>query len=155
MTGECVLSHHPMVFFFAIARRLIISQEFIMFIVLLWGGVWFFLKLRSASTAQLLGFICNVHDHGKDIFFTIVRYSLPYPWDRQFSSITIESFSSETNMWMRNFLNLDVPLGLCPLHRQTSSAGVTDGVFCWLDQQPQTRSWKYQDVQLRRRELKF
>lgn len=96
-------------------------------------------KTKICIKNPAVGFICKVRDLEKDVIsFTIVRYSLPNLWGLHFTSITIESFSSETNLWTTNFLKLDVPLGLCPsLHRETSSAGVIVGVFCWLDQQPQ------------------
>ncbi|MCD7446472.1 hypothetical protein HAX54_007786 [Datura stramonium] len=96
-------------------------------------------KTKICIKNPAVGFICKVRDLEKDVIsFTIVCYSIPNLWGLYFTSITIESFSSETNMWTINFLKLDVPLGLCPsLHRETSSAGDIDGVFCWLGQQPQ------------------
>ncbi|XP_019255562.1 PREDICTED: F-box protein At5g03970-like [Nicotiana attenuata] len=94
-------------------------------------------KIRMKDPA--VGFFCKVDDPGKDVAsFTIVRYALPSVWGINFTSITIESFSSETNIWTANNINLDVPLTFCPSWDiKTSSAGVIDGVFCWFDQRPQ------------------
>ncbi|KAF3642022.1 putative proteasome subunit beta type-4-like [Capsicum annuum] len=72
------------------------------------------------------------------VSFTIVRYAIPLAYNFNFPrtySINIESFSSETNVWTANKLILDVPVKLYPSWDLTSSssAGVVDGVFCWLD----------------------
>uniref|UniRef100_M1AM04 F-box protein n=2 Tax=Solanum tuberosum TaxID=4113 RepID=M1AM04_SOLTU len=79
-----------------------------------------------------IGFHCKVDDPEKDaISFTIVRFENLYDL---VSSVTIESFSSKTNMWSTIDITLDVPISVI-LHRWTKSAsyGVIDGVFCWFD----------------------
>ncbi|KAK4369827.1 hypothetical protein RND71_009302 [Anisodus tanguticus] len=86
-----------------------------------------------------VGFICKVDNPNKDvILFTIVRYEIPRRWDELQLTVTIESFSSETNVWTANSIIFDAPLRLCPLNwditSSASSAGVINGVFCWLDQ---------------------
>ncbi|KAJ8562206.1 hypothetical protein K7X08_011497 [Anisodus acutangulus] len=86
-----------------------------------------------------VGFICEVDNPNKDvILFTIVRYEIPRRWDELQLMVTIESFSSETNVWTANSIIFDAPLRLCPLNwditSAASSAGVINGVFCWLDQ---------------------
>ncbi|OIT08557.1 hypothetical protein A4A49_18166 [Nicotiana attenuata] len=87
-----------------------------------------------------VGFSCKVDDSDKDVIsFTIVRYEIPRRFDELQFSVTIECFSSDTNVWTANNLTLDVPLRLNPLDwdrifRPAASAGVIDGVFCWLDQ---------------------
>nr|XP_016472536.1 PREDICTED: F-box protein At5g03970-like [Nicotiana tabacum] len=83
-------------------------------------------KPRMETNDPTVGFICKVDDSTKDgISFTVVRH-----WDF-LSSVTVEFFSSETNV---NNLNVDAR----PLRRwnyktmKSPSAGVIDGVFCWL-----------------------
>ncbi|KAJ8572824.1 hypothetical protein K7X08_009335 [Anisodus acutangulus] len=90
-------------------------------------------KTQISMNDPTVGFICNVDDPDKDVIsFTVIRY-----WNLQ-SKVTIESFSSETNVWTVSNLILDVPLRLYFAHYMKSpSAGVIDGVFCWLDQGPQ------------------
>ncbi|KAH0706871.1 hypothetical protein KY289_011947 [Solanum tuberosum] len=89
-----------------------------------------------------IGFICKVDNpDNKDIIsFTIVRYAIPAK-PLQFNlqlGVTIESFSSETNVWTANKIILDVPIRLFPCTLMKSpSASVIDGVFCWLDDSPQ------------------
>ncbi|XP_059306750.1 F-box protein At5g03970-like [Lycium ferocissimum] len=88
---------------------------------------------------QAIGFICKADDPDNDVIsFTIVRYAIPRRWDELQYTVTIESFSSETNVWDAHDLILDVPLSLYPFDWDSSSsaaaAGVIDGVFCWLDQ---------------------
>ncbi|KAH0710059.1 hypothetical protein KY284_011486 [Solanum tuberosum] len=85
-----------------------------------------------------IGFICKVDNpDNKDIIsFTIVRYAIPAK-PLQFAlqlAVTIESFSSETNVWTANKIILDVPIRLFPCTLTKSpSASVIDGVFCWYD----------------------
>ncbi|WMV60022.1 hypothetical protein MTR67_053407 [Solanum verrucosum] len=84
-----------------------------------------------------IGFICKVDNpDNKDIIsFTIVRYAIPArpQFDLQVA-VTIESFSSETNVWTANKIILDVPIRLFPCTLTKSpSASVIDGVFCWYD----------------------
>ncbi|XP_060171085.1 uncharacterized protein LOC132602082 [Lycium barbarum] len=89
-----------------------------------------------------VGFICNVDDRNKDVIsFTIVRYEIPRHWGELQYGVAIESFSSETNVWTDNIVDLDEPLRNLfnwNLKSKSSSslpsAGVIDGVFCWLDQ---------------------
>ncbi|KAK6793038.1 hypothetical protein RDI58_012119 [Solanum bulbocastanum] len=86
----------------------------------------------SCGTFAGIGFHCKVDDPEKDVIsFTIVRFESLYDL---VSSVTIESFSSETNMWSTIDITLDVPIRVI-LHRWTKSAsdGVIDGVFCWFD----------------------
>ncbi|KAK4709267.1 hypothetical protein R3W88_030192 [Solanum pinnatisectum] len=66
------------------------------------------------------------------VSFTIVRYVISEHYQ---SSITIESFSSEINVWTDYKLIVDVPHALYPSLDETSlsSAGVVDGVFFWLN----------------------
>ncbi|KAG5613514.1 hypothetical protein H5410_024795 [Solanum commersonii] len=65
------------------------------------------------------------------VTFAAVRFENLYDL---VSSVTIESFSSETNMWSTIDITLDVPISII-LHRWTKSAsyGVIDGVFCWFN----------------------
>ncbi|KAH0706868.1 hypothetical protein KY289_011944 [Solanum tuberosum] len=84
-----------------------------------------------------VGFICKVDnpDNKDDIIsFTIVRYAIPLnPSNLQFA-VTIESFSSETNVWTANKITLEVPIRLFPCtFMKSPSASVIDGVFCWYD----------------------
>ncbi|OIT07591.1 PREDICTED: F-box protein At5g03970-like [Nicotiana attenuata] len=86
-------------------------------------------KPRVETNDPTVGFICKVDDSDKDVIsFTVVRH-----WD-YLSSVTVECFSSETNVWTVNNLNVDAR----PLRRwnyktlKSPSAGVIDGVFCWL-----------------------
>ncbi|KAH0747573.1 hypothetical protein KY285_009230 [Solanum tuberosum] len=79
-----------------------------------------------------IGFTCKVdEDHGI-VSFTIVRYVISEHYQ---SSITIESFSSEINVWTDYKLIVDVPHALYPSLDGTSlsSAGVVDGIFFWLN----------------------
>ncbi|XP_055825682.1 F-box protein At5g07610-like [Solanum dulcamara] len=83
-----------------------------------------------------VGFTYKV-DEDDSVSFTIVRFVVPVSWEKfglQYS-LTIESFSSEINIWTANKLIVDVPIDLYPSRDMTSStsAGVVDGVFCWLD----------------------
>ncbi|KAK4723081.1 hypothetical protein R3W88_013314 [Solanum pinnatisectum] len=90
----------------------------------------------SSITLPAIGFHCKVDDPEKDVIsFTIVRYKT---WHDLGSSVTIESFSSETNMWSNIDITLDVPVRVF-LNRwmKLASAGVIDGVFCWIDIQSQ------------------
>lgn len=61
-----------------------------------------------------VGFIVKETD--ESISFTIVRYAVPTPDSRNNSrfqySLTIESFSSETNEWTADSLIEDVPFPL-------------------------------------------
>ncbi|XP_015166835.1 F-box protein At5g03970-like [Solanum tuberosum] len=84
-----------------------------------------------------VGFICKVDnpDNKDDIIsFTIVRYAIPLnPSNLQFA-VTIESFSSETNVWTANKITLEVPIRLFPCtFMKSPSASVIDGVFYWYD----------------------
>ncbi|KAK4709265.1 hypothetical protein R3W88_030190 [Solanum pinnatisectum] len=76
-----------------------------------------------------VGFTCKVdEDHGI-VSFTIVRYVIR---KRYQSSITIESYSSETNVWIANNVIHDL---LYPQRDENylSSRCVIDGVLCWID----------------------
>ncbi|XP_075095433.1 F-box protein At5g03970-like [Nicotiana tabacum] len=87
-------------------------------------------KPRMKTNDPTVGFICKVDDSDKDVIsFTVVRH-----WDF-LSSVTVECFSSETNVWTVNNLNVDArPLRQWNYKTMKSpSAGVIDGVFCWLD----------------------
>ncbi|XP_049363193.1 F-box protein At5g03970-like [Solanum verrucosum] len=86
----------------------------------------------SCMKVAAIGFDCKVDDPEKDVIsFTIVRYEI---WYFLRSSVTIESFSSETNVWTTIYLTLVVPLKVClSCYRKLASAGVIDGVFCWID----------------------
>ncbi|KAH0680658.1 hypothetical protein KY284_021743 [Solanum tuberosum] len=106
---------------------------------------------RSSITLPAIGFHCKVDDPEKDVIsFTIVRYKT---WHDLGSSVTIESFSSETNMWSNIDIRLYVPVRVF-LNRwmKLASVGVIDGVFCWIDLQSQiifydsvnTRFWALQ-----------
>ncbi|CAN4120350.1 unnamed protein product [Withania somnifera] len=59
----------------------------------------------------------------------------PLSRDKFQYSLTFESFSSETNVWTANELIVDVPFPLYPSRDEisSSSVGVVDGVFFWLD----------------------
>ncbi|XP_059310846.1 F-box protein At5g49610-like [Lycium ferocissimum] len=89
-------------------------------------------KTRISMNEPYVGFSCKVDEAGS-VLFTIVRYARPtMSWDL----LTIESFSSETNVWTAITLILDVPLLLCPSwwdRTSSSSTSVVDGVFCWLN----------------------
>ncbi|XP_060200871.1 F-box protein At5g49610-like [Lycium barbarum] len=90
----------------------------------------------SSISRAAVGFLCKVDDPEKDvIYFTIVRYALP--WSDEpliMSMVKIESFSSETNAWTTINLKLDVPLRMWYVNRiQSKPVGVIDGVFCWID----------------------
>ncbi|XP_055825714.1 F-box protein At5g49610-like [Solanum dulcamara] len=84
-----------------------------------------------------VGFIVKETD--ESVSFTIVRYVVTTPVSRnnfRFQySLTIESFSSETNEWTANSVIEDVPFALYPSRDEisSSSAGVVNGVFFWLD----------------------
>ncbi|KAF3614331.1 hypothetical protein FXO38_35742 [Capsicum annuum] len=96
-----------------------------------------FLSLYLEHPSSYIGFHCKVDDPEKDVIsFTIFRYALP--WLDFRSSVTIESFSSQNNVWTTIDLTLDVPLRI-PLSswRKVTSAGVIDGVFCWIDEESQ------------------
>ncbi|KAM3304515.1 hypothetical protein P3S67_011381 [Capsicum chacoense] len=59
------------------------------------------------------------------------RYALP--WLDFRLSVTIESFSSHTNVWTTIYLTLEVPLEVCLYSwDKLASDGVIDGVFCWI-----------------------
>ncbi|XP_060206453.1 uncharacterized protein LOC132634176 [Lycium barbarum] len=90
---------------------------------------------------QAIGFTCKVDDPDNDVIsFTMVHYAIPRRWDELQYTVTIEIFSSETNVWDAHDLILDVPLSLYPFDWDSSSsssaaaAGVIEGAFCWLDQ---------------------
>ncbi|KAM3341644.1 hypothetical protein P3S68_026610 [Capsicum galapagoense] len=88
----------------------------------------------SCIRVAAIGFHCKVDDPEEDnISFTIVRYEKSLDPNR---NVTIESFSSETKAWTTINLTVDLPLGLlCPTSwMKDSSAGVIDGVFCWMDE---------------------
>ncbi|XP_015060483.1 uncharacterized protein LOC107006443 [Solanum pennellii] len=82
---------------------------------------------------------CIVKETDESVSFTIVRYEVTSPVSRikfRFQySLTIESYSSETKEWTANSLIEDVPFPLYPSRDEisSSSAGVLDGVFFWLD----------------------
>ncbi|KAL3354553.1 hypothetical protein AABB24_018952 [Solanum stoloniferum] len=79
-----------------------------------------------------VGFTCKVdEDHGI-VSFTIVRYVIR---KRYQSSITIESYSSETNVWIATDAIHDLLYPLQPSRDENylSSCCVIDGVFCWID----------------------
>ncbi|CAN4119913.1 unnamed protein product [Withania somnifera] len=82
-----------------------------------------------------VGFIVKETD--ESVSFTIVRYVVPTPLSRDKFQycLTFESFSSETNRWTANDLIEDVPFPLYPSRDEisSSSSGVVDGVFFWLD----------------------
>ncbi|CAN4111007.1 unnamed protein product [Withania somnifera] len=90
-------------------------------------------KTQISMNDPTVGFIGKVDDPDTDVIsFTIVRY-----WILQ-SNVTMESFCSETKVWIVNNLILDAPLRLYFFdHMKSPSAGVIDVVFCWLDQGPQ------------------
>ncbi|XP_059311209.1 F-box protein At2g40925-like [Lycium ferocissimum] len=89
-------------------------------------------KTQSKMNDPTVGFICKVDDPDKDVIsFTVIRY-----WF-SLSNVTIESFTSETNVWTVSII-LAVPLRpYFSNYMKSASAGVIDGVFCWLDQGPQ------------------
>lgn len=95
-------------------------------------------KICMEDNNPPIGFICMVDSPDKDFTsFNIVRYAIPkYCGDFQ-STVTIESFSSETNVWTTNKIRLDVPLTLLHCtYMKSPSTSVIDGVFCWLDDTP-------------------
>ncbi|XP_049390131.1 F-box protein At5g49610-like [Solanum stenotomum] len=86
--------------------------------------------LTSYVSLAIIGFDCKVDDPEKDVIsFTIVRYEA---WTGPSGGSTIESFSSETNMWTSIDLRQAAPIR-APLRRWTrsGSVGVIDGVFVW------------------------
>ncbi|PHU03835.1 hypothetical protein BC332_29086 [Capsicum chinense] len=74
----------------------------------------------------------TVKETDGSVSFTIVRYGVhqPYFHDLHYS-VTIESFSSETNIWTAT---LDAPIRFYPSRDETSSSSAcaVDEVFCWL-----------------------
>ncbi|XP_059281523.1 uncharacterized protein LOC132035267 [Lycium ferocissimum] len=86
----------------------------------------------SCISVACIGFHCKVDDPEKDVIsFTIVRYE---QWFDLCSSVTIESLSSETNVWTTIDLMLDVPLSLSFFSWiKLASVGIIDGVFFWID----------------------
>ncbi|MCD7469284.1 hypothetical protein HAX54_008212 [Datura stramonium] len=95
-------------------------------------------KTRILMKDPYVGFIV-LKETDESVSFTIVRYVIPPPiyWDKfhfQYS-LTIESFSSHTNVWTANKLIVDVPMHLYPSRDMTSSssAAVVNGLFCWLN----------------------
>ncbi|XP_059284930.1 F-box protein At1g52495-like [Lycium ferocissimum] len=82
-----------------------------------------------------IGFNCKVYDPIDVISFTIVRYMVPGRRQGLQSTVTIESFSTETNVWTKIILTLDNHIRFRPLHDNISkwltSAGAIDGVFYW------------------------
>ncbi|CAN4120349.1 unnamed protein product [Withania somnifera] len=93
-------------------------------------------KTRYLMDDPYVGFTCKVYEDDS-ASFTKVRYAVPVSWENfkvQYH-LTIESFSSETNVWTTTNLIVDVPIDLYPSRDMTSStsSGVVDGIFCWLN----------------------
>ncbi|OIT07588.1 PREDICTED: F-box protein At5g03970-like [Nicotiana attenuata] len=90
-------------------------------------------KTQIDMTDPFVGFICKVDDPNKDVIsFTIVRYVMPLVWEF-LSTITIETFSSETNVWTAN-IKIFEPIGLwLPIldKKSSSTCGAIDGVLFW------------------------
>ncbi|KAJ8540899.1 hypothetical protein K7X08_001715 [Anisodus acutangulus] len=86
----------------------------------------------SCISVAAIGFHCKVDDLEKDVIsFTILRFE--HSFDLR-SSVTIESFSSDTNAWTTSDLVLDVPISVSIFSwAKVASLGVIDGVFCWID----------------------
>ncbi|XP_015057218.1 F-box protein At5g03970-like isoform X1 [Solanum pennellii] len=92
-------------------------------------------KTQICMKDPYVGFTCKV-DEDNSVSFTIVRYETPpSTWHELQYYLIIESFSSEANVWTANKQILDVPLQLYPSRDKisSSSSGVVDGVFFWLD----------------------
>ncbi|KAH0680657.1 hypothetical protein KY284_021742 [Solanum tuberosum] len=86
--------------------------------------------LTSYVSLAVIGFHCKVDDPEKDVIsFTIVRYEA---WTGPSGGVTIESFSSETNMWTSIDLRQAAPIR-SPISRwmRSGSVGVIDGMFVW------------------------
>lgn len=92
-------------------------------------------KTRIRMKDPYVGFTCKV-DEVDSVSFTVVRYATPptHLCGLRYK-LTVESFTSDTNVWIVNKLNEDVPFPLFPSRDNisSSSAGVIDGVFFWLD----------------------
>ncbi|KAK4351861.1 hypothetical protein RND71_027379 [Anisodus tanguticus] len=90
----------------------------------------------SCISVATIGFHCKVDDLEKDVIsFTIVHFE--HSFDLR-SSVTIESFSSDTNTWTTIDLVLDVPISVSIFSwAKVASLGAIDGVFCWIDMDSQ------------------
>ncbi|XP_059284221.1 F-box protein At5g03970-like [Lycium ferocissimum] len=95
------------------------------------------IKVQTCAKYVAIGFNCKLDDPiNKDVIsFTIVRYKVPAE-----STVTIESFSSQTNAWTEITLALENPLDFQPSFYHPSkwpkSGGAIEGVFYWLDFEP-------------------
>ncbi|KAM3399071.1 F-box protein like [Capsicum galapagoense] len=95
-------------------------------------------KTRILMNDPRVGFM--VKETNESVSFTIVRYGVHRAYFHHlYSSVTIEIFSSETNIWTANKLTVDERLLFYPYRDETSSSSacVVDRVFCWLCNYPQ------------------
>ncbi|PHT69178.1 hypothetical protein T459_28665 [Capsicum annuum] len=95
-------------------------------------------KTRILMNDPRVGFM--VKETNESVSFTIVRYGVHRAYFHDlYSSVTIEIFSSETNIWTANKLTVDERLLFYPYRDETSSSSacVVDRVFCWLCNYPQ------------------
>lgn len=88
-------------------------------------------------------------DPNKDvILFTIVRYMVTLGQIQR--TLTIKSFSSQTNAWTNIILEIGNHLYIDPIYNQyplkwLASAGAIDGVFYWLEDEYQISVYVFLD----------
>ncbi|XP_047259566.1 F-box protein At5g49610-like [Capsicum annuum] len=91
------------------------------------------INVQTCAKYVAIGFNCKLDDINNDVIsFTVVRYQIPAE-----STVTIESFSSQSNVWTEITFALQIPLVFYRCHYHPSkwlkSGGAIDGVFYWLD----------------------